>query len=210
MALHKSKAGRSIHPATIPGSSRHFKNARDRLAEAKETYDPSEILYAAIELRYGIEYLLFECLVLTGFLTDALYEECIGDQARMDKMLGQKEAKYEKLCDFYEAVGRVTQLPESKRWNIRRLFKSWGIASSYLHFSGSHRDSHEKPEWLAKAIADLESALSEIWIAITTKPGSGLMRPSGMKPPVRAIWEDFAEGKIDLESVEARLRLLPL
>jgi hypothetical protein len=202
-------ADQILNTRPIEGSSRHIFAAKAWLDNARRTDLPATVLYAAIELRYGIEYLLFECVVLTGFMTEERYARCLGEPAEMKRILSENGTKYDKLCDFYEALSSIEALPTSHRWNIKSLFKAWGMASQYLHWSGSHSRSHDQRAWRVNAIAQLEGVVEGIWIALTTTPGSGLMRPEGMKPSIRAIWDDYAAGKIDFESVIQRLRLLP-
>ena len=61
-------------------SSRHFFHARSWVDYTKRASSPSAIHYAAFELRYGIEYLLFELLVLASeSLTVKEYLDCLGD-----------------------------------------------------------------------------------------------------------------------------------
>jgi len=60
------------------GSSWHFLQAESWLDFAIREQTPSSIYYAAIEIRYGIEFLFFEVLVLKcGHLTEEEYKNAL-------------------------------------------------------------------------------------------------------------------------------------
>lgn len=69
-------------------SSWHFFQSKSWLDLAKRTMLPGPIHYAALELRYGIEYLLFELLLLTRKeISEEEYRNCLGKPTAMSKML---------------------------------------------------------------------------------------------------------------------------
>lgn len=142
-------------------SSRHFAQAASWLDYLLRTQKVSAIHYAAIELRYGIEYLLAELLVLNGkLITEAEYQECLGKDgfAGMKGKLGKAGAQYEKLAVFTMMVFSVSSSPRFTVWNLAALSRSWGIASKYLHFRGSHTRTYADDKWLIPAIAELQGA----------------------------------------------------
>jgi len=122
----------------LDGASWHFFQSRSLLDLAKRTQRASLIHFAALELRYGIEYLLFELLVLSvEALDEKTYQKCIGDPHEMKKMLGKHGANYEKLAKFTTVVVSLSN-PQFKVhvWDIAALFATWGVASEFLHFVG--------------------------------------------------------------------------
>ena len=191
-------------------SSWHFFQARSWVDYAKRSQSPSAIHYAAFELRYGIEYLLFELLVLTSeSLTELEYERCLGDPKKMKKMLGTQGVNYHKLAEFTQALLSLTPgAPNLIFWNIDELFRFWGIASSYLHFVGAHSLTYGSQEWFIKGIAELDSVLDKLWRDITESYGKGVYRPSNMQPEVRAAWTNFQSGAINRDELILRMRIL--
>jgi hypothetical protein len=191
-------------------SSWHFFQARSWLDYAKRSQIPSTIHYAAFELRYGIEYLLFELLVLANdTLTVHEYERCLGDPKEMKKMLGTLGVNYHKLSEFTQALLSLTPgAPRLIFWSIDELFRFWGIASSYLHFVGAHILTYGSEVWFIKAIAELDSILEKLWKDINESIGKGVFRPSKMEPEVRAAWIDFQSGAINRDELILRMRIL--
>jgi hypothetical protein len=190
-------------------SAYHFFQAVSWLDLAKRSTNPALIPHAAIELRYGIEYLLFELLVISSeALTKEEYEDCIGSAKDMKRLLGERNRNYEKNAEFaeviYELVAPSTRI---HRWNITSLFKLWDRASHYLHFVGAHSKTHLDQSWLTQSIADLERTIEPIWRSITESHGMGAMPPSGMVSLVKAAWEDFAAGKLSREDLILRLKI---
>lgn len=83
----------------------HVFQALSWIDYAKRNKAPSAIHYAAFELRYGIEYLLFQLLVLKNkFLTRTDYEKCIGDPREMKRRLANLGTNYQKLAEFTEML----------------------------------------------------------------------------------------------------------
>src|SRR5579862_4936955 len=86
-----------LYNRAFDDSSWHFFQARSWIDLAKRSSLPSAIHYAAFELRYGIEYLLFELLVIASeSLSEREYQECLGQPKVMKKMLNAG-VHYQKL-----------------------------------------------------------------------------------------------------------------
>ena len=98
---------------------------------------PSAIHYAAFELRYGIEYLLFQLLVLASdSLSLKQYKQTIGNPQATRKLLASLPRNYTKLAEFAEIVVSVDrQAPRVQFWNLSDLFRDWGIASEFIRFT---------------------------------------------------------------------------
>jgi hypothetical protein len=191
-------------------SSWHFGQARAWLDLAKREDVAGPIHYAALDFRYGVEYLLFELLVLScESLSEAQYRKCLGDPHAMKRMLKSETVAYEKLSEF---TGIILQLdrnaPTTTHWNLGELFRLWGIASERLHFCGTHAETYQEQDWKTAAIARLDVAIESVWREVTSTAGVGIMRPSGMTPAVRDIWSDYYAGRIDREQTATRLELV--
>ena len=192
-------------------SSRHLAQAASWLDYLLRTQKVSAIHYAAIELRYGIEYLLAELLVLNGkLITEAEYQECLGKDgfAVMKGKLGKAGAQYEKLAVFTMMVVSVSSSPRFTVWNLASLSRSWGVSSKYLHFRGSHARTYADDKWLLSAIAELQGALAYPLGECQNSPSSAIMRPDGMEPEIRRAWDEFNSGTLSEAEVKLRLSLL--
>jgi hypothetical protein len=191
-------------------SSWHFYQARSWLDLAQRLGSPSAIQYAALELRYGLEYVLFELLVLRNhLLSKEEYERCIGSRAEMDKMLKHTGNRYPKLCRFTELVLRAGKSTIPFRfWDLGQIARDWGIASEYLHFLGSHDRTLQDSAWRDAAITRLSGVMESIWRGVTETVGSPLLNPDKMEPEIRQAWEQFQSGAMTEEDVSARVRIL--
>lgn len=190
-------------------SSWHFGQALAWLDLAKREDIAGPIHYAALDFRYGIEYLLFELLVLScESLSEAEYRKCLGRPHAIKRMLKSEKVAYEKLSAF---TGIILQLdrsaPPTTHWNLDELFRLWGIASERLHFCGTHAETYQEQDWKTAAIARLEVAIGSVWHKVTSTAGVGIMKPSGMTPAVRDIWGDYYAGRIDRKQAATRLEL---
>jgi hypothetical protein len=194
----------------VDHSSWHFFQARSWLDYATREDAPSAIHYAAFELRYGIEYLLFELLVVTSeSLSLEEYKQIIGNPQAMKKLLRSQPRNYSKLSEFAEVIVSVDpQAPPIHFWDLNDLFRYWGVASEYLHFVGAHSASYYRTDWTAKAIARLDSVLHPIWSAVTTTVGYGVMRPSQMPPEVHQAWTQFKDGTLAKDDLACRLMIM--
>ena len=209
MKFSNKSADQIIKTQRFDHSSWHFLQAKSWMDLCKREQLPSALHYAAIELRYGIEYLLFELLVLTKEdLTESEYQKCLRKPDQMKKMLKNAEAPYNKLSVFSKiAISLSPNIPILMFWDLNTLFRYWGIASEFLHFVGSQSLTYDSKEWLIKSIARIEAPLEKIWKSVTQTRGVGLLQPNTMSPVVKDIWNDFCQDKISKESVEIRLKV---
>lgn len=175
----------------------------------KRTQDFAALHYACIDARLAIEHLIFEQLVITagGALTPEAYKSCLKDSTNLSKRLTRIVPDYEKLQAYTKLVASLSpQLPPVNQWDIKDLMKSWGILSSFLHWSGAHPETTENKEWQDQAIQKATKIIEPLWQKMSSGH-SGCMRPEDMKPNVREIWEDFRVGKIDRKSARIRLEI---
>lgn len=194
----------------VDHSSWHFFQARSWLDCATRESAPSAIHYAAFELRYGIEHLLFELLVLASeSLSEREYRQAIGDPKQMNKLLMSPPRNYAKLAEFAEVVVSVdSQALPVHFWNLKDLFRYWGIASEFLHFVGPHATTYSQTDWVAKAIARLASVLTPLWSIITSTIGNAFMRQSQMQPEVHQAWTEFRDGTLSKNDLVHRLKIM--
>lgn len=168
------------------------------------------LLYACIEGRFGIEYLLFEELVIgTGAnLSRGDYEKCLKERTKLSKAIDRLIPDYEKLQQFTSAlVALEPRLPKLIYWQPRQLMKSWGDLSEYLHWLGARNETTELASWRAKAYEDAKKTLMPIWEKITSGQ-SGFMHPDNMKSEIREVWLDFKSEETDLEGAKIRMNIL--
>ena len=168
------------------------------------------LLYACIEARYGIEYLMFEEIVIsTGAnLSQEDYERCLKDPTKLYKALNNISPDYEKLQAFAKIIViMVPEFPLMIQWNPKELIKSWGIISNYLHWCGSRNNTTELPSWRADAGVEMRRVIEPIWIKITSGQ-SGLMHPQGMHPEILELWHQYKDGSVDAEGIRIRMQIL--
>jgi len=168
------------------------------------------LLYACIEGRCSIEYLLFEELVLcTGArLCRDDYERCVKERNSFDKLIKQLSPDYEKMQQFTSAVVAVDpRAPRLVYWTPSELVKTWGKLSRYAHWAGSRNETTEDPAWRAEALSQVASWLDPIWIKATSGR-YGILHPNDMKPKAREVWEDFKGGRVSFEGLKIRLDLI--
>ncbi len=194
----------------VDHSSWHFFQSLSWLDLAKRTQKTSALHYAAFELRYGIEYLLFELLVLaTGGLTEGEYQKCLGSPGKMKKMLRSEKVLYDRLFSFTQILLRLDPLsPRLRYWDLDELFCLWGKASELLHFVGAHSITYNDSQWFISALARLESIITEIWNKNLATMGIGVLRPGKMYPEVRRAWEIYSKGQLSDEELSTRMNLI--
>lgn len=168
------------------------------------------LLYSCIEARYGIEYLLFEELVIsTGArLSREQYENALKSRRNLRKLIRQLAPDQEKMQQFTKIVISLQpQAPRLVYWNAKELERSWGTLSSHLHWFGSKNETTEVAVWRAGALREVEAVVDSTWHKAMSGH-VGLLHPLDMQPNVREVWEDFRAGRINAESVRVRLELI--
>jgi hypothetical protein len=91
---------------------------------------------------------------------------------------------------------------------VKLRSKYWGTASEYLHFRGTHARSACDPGWIDDAIEHLSTPAKAMYEVLTTTMGTAAIRPSGMNPTTKMIWDDFREDRITLEQAKTRLEIV--
>jgi hypothetical protein len=175
----------------------------------REQYFPS-LLYACIEGRMAIEYLLFEILVIgTGAnLSVSDYQKCLKDRTKLDKAIGRLIPDYERIQAFTAVLVEFEpSLPRMLHWDIKELKRMWGELSEHLHWLGAKNLTVENTTWCNAAYTKVESVLHPLWSKLSSGQ-SMVMHPDKMNPEINEVWVQFNSGKIDIESVRLRLQIL--
>ena len=168
------------------------------------------LLYSSIEGRFGIEYLLFEELVIgTGAnLSRIDYEKCLRERTKLSKAIDRLIPDYKKLQQFTSALASLEpRIPKLIYWEPKKLMKSWGTLSNYVHWCGAKIETTEVTYWRRSAYTEIKDSLVPIWEKITSGQ-SGFMHPDNMNPEIREIWLDFRNGIIDLDGAKIRMNIL--
>ena len=191
----------------------HIRQCLAWLDHIKRTNQHNSIRYAAIELRYGIELLWYEILIVSvgGSLSASEYARCCKEVTTMYKIIDKLSPNYEKRMAFTKIVASVDpKYPEIAVWDIKRLKRFYGETSKFLHFQGIPQDTFEDPNWLVRGIAKLEGYASYIW-EMTSGKYTANMIDANMEPETRSVWKRFEAGEIDAEAARMQLRLaLPI
>jgi len=148
------------------------------------------LLYACIEARMGVEYLLFEELVIsTGVkLSREDYERCLKNRNSFSKLIRQLSPDHRKAQEFTCAVTELEPaVPKLVYWDPRELEKAWGKLSKYVHWVGARTETTDDSNWLDRTGASVRDVLMPIWQKIISGQ-SGLLHPSEMKPQVYEAW----------------------
>jgi hypothetical protein len=170
----------------------------------------SPLLYACADSRHGIEYLLFEELVVsTGAnLSEEEYRRCVNERNRFVKTIEQLTPDYDCLKRFTKIVARLEPaVPKLIDWDHKALMKAWGLLSRYLHWFGARVLTTQKSDWLDSAYTEIKGVVEPLWINITSGQ-SGILHPKDMHPTVKVIWERFKIGEIDEEKAKFQLKFL--
>ncbi|MCY4227188.1 MAG: hypothetical protein OXF20_05730 [Gammaproteobacteria bacterium] len=168
------------------------------------------LVYACIEARFGIEHLIFEEIVIsTGAnLSKEDYKKCLANPTKLYKMLRTISSEYEKLQEFTQIiVGISHELPNILRWEPRKLIKSWGKISKYLHWYGSESETTDLSGWRKDVGRKVRKEIEPIWNKITSGY-SGLMHPDHMHPRILELWNQFKIDDINTETTKIRMQVL--
>jgi len=170
----------------------------------------SPLLYACADARHGIEYLLFEELVVsTGAnLSVEEYRRCVNERNRFIKTIAKLTPDYDRLKQFTRIIVALEPAaPKLIDWDHKALMKAWGMLSRYLHWFGARVLTTQKRACLDSAYAEIKGTVEPLWINITSGR-SGIMHPKDMHPTVKDIWNRFRIGEIDEEGAQFQLKFL--
>ena len=168
------------------------------------------LIYACIEARFGIENLIFEEIVVsTGAnLSKEDYEKCLNNPTNLSRALKKISPEYEKLQEFTQLIVSLSpEFPRIIQWEPRKLIKSWGKISKYLHWCGSRSETTDLSNWRASVGRAMRGEIAPIWNKITSGHSGG-MHPDDMHPKISELWGQFKSGDIDTESAKIRMLIL--
>ena len=101
----------------------------------------------------------------------------------------------------------VPEFPKLIQWEPKKLIKSWGKISNYLHWCGSRNNTTELSSWRVNAGVEVRGEIEPIWVKITSGQ-SGLMHPKDMHPEILELWHQYKDGSVDAEGIRIRLQIL--
>lgn len=167
----------------------------------------SPLLYACTDARHGIEYLLFEELVIsTGAeLSEAEYKKCVNERNRFVKTIASLAPDYDRLKTFTKLVVATEQTaPRLINWDHKALLRAWGKTSHYLHWFGAEMLTTQRLDWLDDAYIEIHKTVEPIWKNMISGQ-SGIMLSKDMSPPTKELWDKFKNGLIGEEDVKVLL-----
>ncbi len=166
--------------------------------------------YACIDARLGIEYLIFEEIAIsTGAnLSSEQYEECLKSPTKLYKALMRISPDYEMLQSFVKILMSLEpNLPNIIYWQPRKLLKSWGRLSKYLHWFGSKNKTTNLKDWRANAGRNIRELVEPVWEKISSGQ-SAIMHPRNMNPEIHELWIQYQNGEVDSEGIRIRMEIL--
>lgn len=176
---------------------------------AKRHRSIAALQYAALELRNGIELLLFQIIVTSvgSKLDRRSYTRCTREATRLYKTLARLRPDYKKLVRFTRiCVELDSNAPAVIEWDINKLVKLHRSISGYLHFQGDPAETWNSDAWFVKSLSRLEAAANHLKDRYQSG-ATGTMSTEDMIPEVEDVWRDFRDGRISEDSVRMRLRI---
>jgi hypothetical protein len=171
------------------------------LKHAKKEKNVSSLEYAALEVRLGIEQLLFEQLLLSvgTNLDQEEYINCEGQAKKLRKMIDKLNPSYERLVDF----SRALQPPELSitKWDNQKLVKFSGQVSKYLHWSGSLDKTVQCSNWFSSGVSIVGEAVEYVWSELANGQ-TGCLDIQTISPQMLDIWQRFNAQKIDFYQMQ--------
>lgn len=185
--------------------------ARDIADLARQTSNPSLLVYSCLEARNAIEQLWFELLMVIhgGSMAHTLFDQC---RKRRDGFLAaihEAEPKYRLLAQFAALCLQVDAKAPFKVivWDLKRLKKLWQSLSGYCHTQASQSETLDDSRWFSEGLFLIDETF-KYFESQMTQGATALMSPDSMIPEARIIWEDFSAHQIDEEQVLLRLKIV--
>jgi hypothetical protein len=207
---HIGKSGDEIVAIKYFDSAGYFFKSMAWLDHFDRSKNFSSLAYACADARHGIEYLLFEELVVStgAALSEADYERCLKERKNFIKMIAELSPDYGLLQKFTRIlISSEPASPKQIEWDHKALMKAWGILSNHLHWAGVRGRTTENPAWLKTSHEKIKKTVTPLWINITSGQ-SVMMHPKDMHPIVREIWVKYRAGDIDEAGVRFQLKYL--
>ncbi|HEY1717605.1 MAG TPA: hypothetical protein VGH42_04825 [Verrucomicrobiae bacterium] len=184
--------------------------AHSLLQEAiKNGKNSSFLMYAAFEMRTGIEQLMFT--IIAACLTTKLTREVVDRCRKKDGLftvLSDVESNYTLMCKFANALrAEEPRIPKIAEWDIKILKRRWNDLSSYCHSPLVIKDI-EQPKWFEDGQKLIEETYDYFVNTLSGTAGTGAISSSGGPPIICQLQEDFLAKKITIEQVITRLRII--
>lgn len=185
-------------------SAGHTFRALSWLYVARTRSNASAFQYAALEIRFAIENLLFEEVVISvGTKLDrAEYEKCKGSSTKLKKILRRLNPDYDRLVKFTQTIFSANpQAPPFIVWDHNFLMKQWGKVSDFLHWQGTVDETVASQNWFEDGVKVVEEAALYIWHNMQSGY-SGIMLPDKMQPEIKDYWEKYKRGEVTFKQVK--------
>jgi len=159
-----------------------------------------EYFYAALELRFCLERLCFEYLVLLGRPLSKRERKYYKPKDFLNRL--RKEIPHlERHVTFFDAVCEETNISKADRMicpDADWFQKTYGELGTYLH---SIRGDVEQ-DFISDLVETVQKCYKEIPVYLK---GRGNIR--NMPPTTLAVYNDYVNGVLDEESMKKRLEL---
>lgn len=174
---------------------------------AKENKNISALEYAALEVRLGIEQLIFEQLIIAvgSELDRDDYKRCTGNAKKMSQVILRLVPAYEKLIDFTIAIA-PKDIPITK-WDNRALIEYSGKVSAYLHWSGGLDITVQSKQWFEQGIELVSGIANYLWQKMISGH-TGVIVIDKLEPEIADLWFSYCDGKVSLEDVTKEVDIL--
>jgi hypothetical protein len=185
--------------------------ARDIAELARQTTNPSLLVFSCLEARNAIEQLWFELLMVIfgGSMERDLFDKC---RKRRDGFLAaihEAEPQYRLLAQFTALCIKLDVKATFKGiiWDLKRLKKLWQSLSGYCHAQASPIETLDDLNWFSEGQSLIEETF-DYFRSQMTDGATTLLSADRMIPEARMIWEDFSTLRINEEQALIRLRII--
>ncbi|MDD5285423.1 MAG: hypothetical protein PHD54_06160 [Desulfuromonadaceae bacterium] len=185
--------------------------ARDIAELARQTSNPSLLVFSCLEARNAVEQLWFELLMVIygGSMERDLFNKC---KKRRDGFLAaihEAEPQYRLLAQFTALCIKLDAKATFKVivWDLKRLKKLWQSLSGYCHAQASPTETLHDLNWFSEGLSLIDETF-QYFKSQMTEGATSLLSPDRMIPEARMIWEDFSAHRINEEQVLIRLKIV--
>ncbi len=170
----------------------------------------SFLMYSAFEMRNAIEQLMFTIIaacLIPGKFTPDIIARCRKKDG-LFKVLHEVEANYTLMCKFGNALrAEEPRVPKMAEWDIKILKKRWLELSTYCHSPLVIKEVH-CPKWFIEGSTLIENCYDYFVTTISGTAGTGSISYHDGPPILRHLQEEYLSGKITLDQVITRLRII--
>jgi hypothetical protein len=185
--------------------------AREIAELARQTTNPTLLVFSCLEARNAIEQLWFELLMVIygGSMERDIFNKC---RKRRDGFLAaihEAEPQYRLLAQFTALCIKLDAKATFKViiWDLKRLKKLWQSLSSYCHAQASPIETLDDHNWFSEGLYLIEETF-DYFRSQMSEGATTLLSPDRMISEARMIWEDFSAHRINEEQVLIRLKIV--